>query len=82
MVFTQTGASVRRVAKYRLKPPIIGLATDIETARRLNLIWGVRSGVVPIEENSIISSAWPGRRSSRRAWRQTASSPSSPAFCP
>jgi pyruvate kinase len=51
VVFTQTGASVRRVAKYRPKPPIIGLATDIETARRLNLIWGVRSGVVPIEEN-------------------------------
>lgn len=51
VVFTQTGASVRRVAKYRPKPPIIGLATDIETARRLNLIWGVRSGVVPVEEN-------------------------------
>ncbi|MFT4039337.1 MAG: pyruvate kinase [Thermomicrobiales bacterium] len=51
VVFTQTGASVRRVAKYRPKPPIIGLATDLETARRLNLIWGVRSGAVPIEEN-------------------------------
>jgi pyruvate kinase len=51
VVFSQTGASVRRVAKYRPRPPIIGLTTDIETARRLNLIWGVRSGVVPIEEN-------------------------------
>ena len=40
VVFTQTGASVRRVAKYRPKPPIIGLATDIETARRLNLHLG------------------------------------------
>lgn len=51
VVFTQTGASVRRVAKYRPKPPIVGLATDIQTARRLNLIWGVRGGAVPIEEN-------------------------------
>ena len=51
VVFTQTGASVRRVAKYRPKPPIIGVATDLETARRLNLIWGVRATAVPIEEN-------------------------------
>jgi pyruvate kinase len=51
VVFTQTGASVRRVAKYRPKPPIIGMATELETARRLNLIWGVRSSAVPIEEN-------------------------------
>ncbi len=51
VVFTQTGASVRRVAKYRPKPAIIGMATDIETARRLNLIWGVRGAAVPIEEN-------------------------------
>jgi pyruvate kinase len=51
VVFTQTGASVRRVAKYRPKPPIIGMATELETARRLNLIWGVRGSAVPIEEN-------------------------------
>ena len=51
VVFTQTGASVRRVAKYRPKPAIIGVATDFEIARRLNLIWGVRATAVPIEEN-------------------------------
>ncbi len=51
VVFTQTGASVRRVAKYRPKPPIIGVATDLVTARKLNLIWGVRATAVPIEEN-------------------------------
>lgn len=51
VVFTLTGASVRRVAKYRPKPPIIGLAADMETARRLNLIWGVRAAAVPVEEN-------------------------------
>jgi pyruvate kinase len=51
VVFTLTGASVRRVAKYRPKPPIIGAAADLETARRLNLIWGTRGTAVPIEEN-------------------------------
>ena len=51
VVFTLTGASVRRVAKYRPKPAIIGAAADIETARRLNLVWGTRGTSVPIEEN-------------------------------
>ncbi len=51
VVFTQTGYAVRRVAKYRPFPPIIGVASDERTARRLNLIWGVKSLVVPIEEN-------------------------------
>jgi pyruvate kinase len=51
VVFTQTGASVRRVAKYRPKPPIIGAAADEDVARRLNLVWGTRGTVVPIEEN-------------------------------
>lgn len=51
LVFTLTGASVRRVAKYRPKPAIIGVANDIEIARRLNLIWGTRGTAVPVEEN-------------------------------
>jgi len=51
VVFTLTGASVRRVAKYRPRPAIIGAAADIETARRLNLVWGTRGTAVPIEEN-------------------------------
>jgi pyruvate kinase len=51
VVFTQTGTAVRRVAKYRPFPPIIAVAADELVARRLNLIWGVRSVVVPIEEN-------------------------------
>ena len=49
VVFTLTGASVRRVAKYRPKPPIIGAANDEDIARRLNLIWGTRGTVVPLE---------------------------------
>ena len=49
VVFTLTGASVRRVAKYRPRPAIIGVAADRETARRLNLVWGTRGTVVPVE---------------------------------
>jgi pyruvate kinase len=51
VVFTLTGASVRRVAKYRPKPPIIGVANDLDNARRLNLIWGTRGTAVPVQEN-------------------------------
>lgn len=50
-VFTLTGASVRRVAKYRPKPHIIGIAADEDVARRLNLVWGVRATVVPLEDD-------------------------------
>ncbi len=52
VVFTQTGTAVRRVAKYRPFPPIIAVAANELVARRLDLIWGVRSVVVPIEENA------------------------------
>ncbi|MCC6315810.1 MAG: pyruvate kinase [Thermomicrobiales bacterium] len=51
VVFTLSGASVRRVAKYRPVPHIIGVAADEDVARRLNLIWGVRSTVVPLEDD-------------------------------
>lgn len=49
VVFTLTGAAVRRVAKYRPRPSIIAVTTDDQTARRLNLVWGVRAVVVPLE---------------------------------
>jgi pyruvate kinase len=51
VVFTLTGGAVRRVAKYRPHAPIIGVATDEAVARRLNLIWGVRATVVPLEDD-------------------------------
>ena len=51
VVFTLTGTAVRRVAKYRPKPPIIGVATEEWVARRLNLLWGVRATVVPLEDD-------------------------------
>ncbi len=42
MVFTMTGASARRIAKYRPRNPVIAVTTNEETATRLNLVWGVR----------------------------------------
>jgi pyruvate kinase len=51
VVFTLTGSAVRRVAKYRPRPPILAVSTDETTARRLNLLWGVRAAVIPIEED-------------------------------
>lgn len=51
VAFTLTGAAVRRVAKYRPRAPIIAVSTDETVARRLNLVWGVRSVVVPLEED-------------------------------
>jgi pyruvate kinase len=43
-----TGASAKRVAKYRPRNPIIAVTTSERTARRLNLVWGVRSVVAPL----------------------------------
>ncbi|MEZ4498146.1 MAG: pyruvate kinase [Thermomicrobiales bacterium] len=43
IVFTLTGASARRIAKYRPRNPIIAVTTNEDTATRLNLVWGVRS---------------------------------------
>jgi pyruvate kinase len=48
VVFTLTGGAVKRVAKYRPDPPIIAVASDEATARRLNLVWGVQAVVVPV----------------------------------
>ncbi|MBA2246755.1 MAG: pyruvate kinase, partial [Chloroflexia bacterium] len=51
VVFTKTGAAVRRIAKYRPGPPIIAVADNELVARRLQLVWGVESVVVEVEEN-------------------------------
>ncbi len=51
VVFTKTGAAVRRIAKYRPGPPIIAVADNELVARRLQLVWGVESVVVKVEEN-------------------------------
>lgn len=51
VVFTKTGGAVRRIAKYRPAPPMIAVADNELVARRLNLVWGVKSVVVPVETN-------------------------------
>jgi pyruvate kinase len=51
VVFTKTGNAVRRVAKYRPKPPIVAVADDESVARKVNLVWGVDGVVVPIDED-------------------------------
>lgn len=49
VVFTLTGAAAKRIAKYRPRPPIIAVTTEEAVARRLNLTWGVRAVVGPLE---------------------------------
>ncbi len=49
VVFSKSGAAVRHIAKYRPTPPIIAAVDTEETARRLSLVWGVTSVVVPVE---------------------------------
>ena len=51
IVFSKSGASVRHVAKYRPTPPIIAAVDTEEIARRINLVWGVQSVVVPVEHD-------------------------------
>jgi pyruvate kinase len=51
LVFTKTGSAARRIAKYRPGPPIVAVAESEDIARRLNLVWGVESVVVPVEED-------------------------------
>ncbi|HWK80188.1 MAG TPA: pyruvate kinase, partial [Thermomicrobiales bacterium] len=51
IVFSKSGSSVRHVAKYRPTPPIIAAVDTEEVARRINLVWGVQSVVVPVEKD-------------------------------
>ena len=51
MVFTLTGSAAKRLSKYRPKPPMIAVTSDVRTARRLAVVWGIQSVVVPVEED-------------------------------
>ena len=39
--FTSSGTTVRSIAKYRPKPPIIAVTHSRETSRKLKVVWGV-----------------------------------------
>ena len=47
VAFTASGSTALRVARERPEAPVIGLTSDIETARRLALVWGVHAVIVP-----------------------------------
>jgi pyruvate kinase len=51
VVFTLTGNAAKRVAKYRPSAPIIAVTNDEVTSRRLNIVWGITSVVVPLEHD-------------------------------
>ncbi|MGC4190814.1 MAG: pyruvate kinase [Thermomicrobiales bacterium] len=51
IVFSKSGSSVRQVARYRPTPPIIAAVDTEEVARSINLVWGVQSVVVPVEQD-------------------------------
>ena len=47
VAFTSSGASARRVAKWRPSCPVYAATPSIQTARTLTLIWGVTPLLVP-----------------------------------
>ena len=49
LVFTYAGAAARRMAKYRTSQPIVAVCSQESTATRLNLVWGVRTILLPLQ---------------------------------
>ncbi len=51
VAYTATGSTALRVARERPRCGVVGLTPVIETARRLTLVWGVKSMVSPDVSN-------------------------------
>jgi pyruvate kinase len=47
VAFTASGSTAVRVARERPEAPIIGLTPNLDTARRLAVVWGVHAVVTP-----------------------------------
>ena len=47
VAFTASGSTALRVARERPEAPILGLTPELETARRLAVVWGVHAVVTP-----------------------------------
>ncbi len=47
VVFTRSGATARKVARYRLKIPVYAFTPDPEVQRKMSLFWGVDSRLSP-----------------------------------
>lgn len=41
VAFTDSGATAKRVSKFRPKAPILGVTTSVDTQRKLSAVWGV-----------------------------------------
>ncbi|MDZ4168604.1 MAG: pyruvate kinase [Coriobacteriia bacterium] len=52
VTITQSGATTLAVSRYRPVTPIIAAVPSVEAARRLGLVWGVRTVIVPFEEKT------------------------------
>jgi pyruvate kinase len=62
VVFTLTGNAAKRAAKYRPSAPIIAVTNDETTSRRLNIVWGITSIVVPLEHDPDVMFRKTGKR--------------------
>jgi pyruvate kinase len=49
---TQSGATARAVARHRPSVPVVAVTPDPAVARRLCVVWGVRSLVVPLADDT------------------------------
>ncbi len=47
VAFTASGSTALRVARERPEAPVLGLTPELETARRLAVVWGVHAVVAP-----------------------------------
>jgi pyruvate kinase len=60
VAFTATGTTALRVARERPLQPILALSTDIRTARKLALVWGMEARVTEdpkdVEDMAIVAS--------------------------
>jgi pyruvate kinase len=59
VVPTRSGASVRRVARWRPAVPVVALTADATVRRRLGLVWGVTPLLVPeLGEEASVLERW------------------------
>ncbi len=47
VAYTSSGSTALRIARLRPESPVLGLTSDLKTARRLALVWGVHAVVAP-----------------------------------
>ncbi|MCC5948327.1 MAG: pyruvate kinase [Nitriliruptoraceae bacterium] len=52
LVFSFSGASIQLVSKYRPRQPLIGFTSELDTLRRLPLMWGTEGHTVAEKEYS------------------------------